>query len=67
MPDRAAPDRSVPGYASRTATNVLLALLCVTVAAGFAGAEPVVYAVLYGLPMIVALAWVMRFQETSGE
>ncbi|WP_436929016.1 hypothetical protein [Halosimplex halobium] len=60
MPERTPPDRSTPVYASRTGTNALLALLTVTVAAGFAGAEPVVYAVLYGVPVLAALVWVKR-------
>ncbi|QLH78775.1 hypothetical protein HZS55_16405 [Halosimplex rubrum] len=62
MPERAA-DRSVPLYASTAGTNLLIALLTVTVAAGFAGAEPVVHAVLYGLPALAAVAWVTHLGE----
>ncbi|WP_135363302.1 hypothetical protein [Halosimplex halophilum] len=66
MPERTPSDRSVPVYASRTGTNFLLAVLTVTVAAGFAGAEPVVHAVLYGLPALAALAWVIRLGGRDG-
>lgn len=52
---------SRPLYASRTVTNLLLAVLAVAVAAGFAGRRAVVSAVLLGVPLGMAVVAAASF------